>query len=257
MVDPYSIVEAYKDKSDSNQEKVHKFSLGLPFMPKSNALTLSEVYSCCGYKPECETYDRPSIMGVDVGGSSGFHVVIGIKTNKSSYEVFRVDCLEGFEDVLLLANRFNVKVGVCDMLPELTAARKFQKEAKGMGMKIWLNIYNTSNPVDEVVWDDETRVVKTYRNYIFDTSHRVVADGMVVLPRRSRKIEEFARQYIVPVKLRDDKKNTFRYFSPSSKDHYRNSMNYFLIASFVSRITRPDGYKSKKKYVVNSEKRYI
>ena len=241
---PITILDAHKDKSDANQEKVHKFMLGLPFMPKTNRLTLMEVYDCCGLESEREKSSEPTIMGLDVGSSSGFHVVIGVRTGKDSYEIYFVDRVESFEDATLLGRRFNVKNCVCDMLPEPTYARKFQKEA---GFRVWLNLYNTTNPVDEVAWNQDDKVVKTFRNYIFDTSHRVISDNRIKLPRRSRKIEEFAKQVVVPVKIQDQKKqgNVFKYFSPSPNDHYRNSLNYFLTAAMHSRITRPGGTRRK------------
>jgi len=244
--DPYSILEQYRDKSDANLEKLYKFSLGLPFMPKSNAVTLAEVYECCGIYPEYERFEGPAAMGVDVGGSSGFHVVIGYRTGKDTYEVIRIDRLADFEDVVTTGRRFGVQNCVCDMLPEPTYARKFQRSA---GFRVWLNLYNTTNPVDEVVWNDDDRTVKSYRNYIFDTSHRVVVEGRLKLPRRSRKIEDFARQYCVPVKILDTKRqgNVFRYFSPSSDDHYRNAMNYFILAAQTARLLRKETYKKQAK----------
>lgn len=257
-VKPKSILDAYSDKSESNLEKVYKFSLGLPYMPKMNALTLMEVYDCCGYRFEIEKYDQPSIMGVDVGSSSGFHVVIGLRTGKDTYEVLKVDKVQSFEDVVLMGHRFNVKNCVCDMLPEPTYARKFQKEA---GFRVFLNLYNTTNPTEEVAWDFDKKEVRTYRNFIFDTSQRIVADKRVKLPRRTSKIEEFAKQYVVPVKIQDVKKkqgNVFKYFSPSPNDHYRNAMNYFLIACRISQVTRPDGAGPRKLTFVNNDtQRYI
>ncbi len=242
-VEPFTILEQWQDKSDANQEKVNKFSLGLPFMPRMNTLTLTEVYDCCGIYPEYDRFEGPCAMGVDVGGSSGFHVVLGYRTGKDSFEVLRTDCLENFEDVEVLGHRFGVKNCVCDMLPEPTYARKFQR---GASFRVWLNLYNTQNPVDEVVWNQGDRGVKTFRNYIFDTSHRVVADKRVKLPRRSRKMEEFARQYVVPVKIPDvNRQNVFKYFSPSSNDHFRNAMNYFLLAAQTARLIRKETYKKE------------
>ena len=255
MMNPYTLLQKSKDTNEANLEKFYKFYLGLPYVSSSNKLTLFEVYSCCGNQVEYETYDSPTIMGVDVGKTSGFHVVIGIKTGKDAYQILKVDRLESFDDVAVLGQRFKVKNCVCDMLPETTGARTFQKTA---GFKVWLNLYNTSNPIDEVAWDDDVKVVKTYRNYIFDESHRVIAEGRVKLPRKNAKIEKFAKQYISPTKVpKPNKENEFFYRSDSKEDHYRNAMNYFLVASFKSRITRPDKCSKKKAYVTNNEKRYI
>lgn len=242
-VEPWTILEQWRDKSDANQEKVNKFSLGLPYMSRTAALTLMEVYDCCGIYPEYDRFDGPSAMGVDVGGTSGFHVVIGYRTGKDSYEVVHVDKLQDFEDVEILGHRFGVKNCVCDMLPEPTYARKFQKSST---FRVWLNLYNVQNPVDEVVWNQDDRVVKTFRNYIFDTSHRLVTEGKIKLPRRSRKMEEFARQYVVPVKIADAARpNHFKYFSPNPNDHYRNAMNYFLLAAQTARLIRKETYKKE------------
>jgi hypothetical protein len=237
MMNPYTLLLKSKDTSESNLEKFNKFYLGLPYISSSNKLTLFEIYSCCGNQVEYETYDSPTIMGVDVGATSGFHVVIGIRTGKDSYQILRVDCMESFDDVAVLGQRFKVKNCVCDMLPETTGARIFQKTA---GFKVWLNLYNTSSPIDEVSWDNDMKVVKTYRNYIFDESHRVMAEGRVKLPRKNAKIEKFAKQYISPTKVpRPNKENEFFYRSDSPDDHGRNAMNYFLVAAMHSRITRP------------------
>jgi hypothetical protein len=256
--DPYSIAEAFKDKSESNQEKLHKFQLGLPYDAKSNSLTLTEMYDCCSTnREEYENSTLPTFMGMDVGPSSGHHVVIGIKTAKDRYRIYHVNKLQSFEDAIVLGTRFNVKTCVCDMDPESTSARRFQKKA---GFRVWLNRYNWSNPLEEVAWNEDDRTIKTYRNYIFDESHRVIAESRVELPMRSRKIEEFAKQYIQPFKTKKEGKQgiSYIYRSRSQTDHYRNAMNYFLTASYKSRITRPEGYKNAKpKYVKNSKERYI
>ena len=245
--DPFTIWERYQDKSESNQEKLHKFSLGLPFMATTDALTLNEIYECCGYYPEVERLTGTACaMGVDVGSRSGFHVVIGYRTGKDSYEIIRLGCLESFEDVKVIGHRMGVKNCVCDMQPEVTAARRLQKEA---GFPVWLCAYQHTNPVDEVVWDEDNRTVKVYRNSIFDASHRVVSEKRLKLPMRSRKIEEFARQYVDPVKVKEEGKHgiVYRYMSRSKDDHYRNTMNYFLLAAQTSRILRNKTYKKESR----------
>ena len=237
--DPYTILQMYNDKSEANQEQVHKFALGLPYDAASNSLTLTEIYERCStFASEHEKYDRPTIMGMDVGPSTGHHVVIGIRTDKDSYRILHTTQLESFEKAIELGHKFNVKNCVVDMDPESTSCRRFQKEA---GFRVWLNRYNWSNPVDEVAWNHDDRTVKTYRNYIFDRSHSVIVEKKVTFPRRSRKMEEFAKQYIAPYKKKRESKRGIEYYyhSRNSNDHYRNAMNYFLVAAMHSRITRP------------------
>ncbi|MFW9871200.1 MAG: phage terminase large subunit family protein [Candidatus Thorarchaeota archaeon] len=244
-VDPFSILEQWQDKSDANQEKVNKFSLGLPYLPKTSGLTLAEVYECCGIYPEYDRFDGPAVMGVDVGKTSGFHVVIGFRTGKDHYEIIQVDCLEDFEEVEFVGNRYGVEMCVCDMLPEATYARKFQRSS---AFRVWLCLYNLTNPVDEVVWNQDDRVVKVYRNYVFDTSHRLMSEKRIKLPRRSRKIEDFAHQYVVPIKIPDIKRpNAFKYFSRSDNDHYRNAMNYFYLAARNSKVTDATGRRKQRR----------
>jgi len=216
---------------------------------------MAEIYGCCGYYVEYERFEGPSAMGVDVGSGSGFHVVIGYRTGRDTYQIIKTDCLESFDDVLALGWRFNVHNCVCDMLPEVTSARKFQKDAHGGDKKfrVWLSIYNTTSPVNDVVWDDENRIVKPYRNYIFDKSHSVIAEGKVKLPQRSRKIEEFAKQYIQPYKWHDKEKNVFKYKSRSDNDHFRNAMNYFLLAAQTSRLISNKTYRTNQSNKVKHE----
>jgi len=235
----------YNDKSESNQEKVHKFFLGLPYDASSNSLTLTEIYERCStYLSEEVRYDRPAIMGMDVGPLSGHHVLIGIRTDRDAYRILYMDRLESFDDAIALGHRFNVKNCVVDMDPESTSCRRFQKEA---GFRVWLNRYNWSNPIEEVAWNPDDRTVRTYRNYIFDRSHSIIVEKKVSFPMRSRKIEEFARQYIAPYKKKRESKRGIEYYyhSRSDSDHYRNAMNYFLIAAMHSRITRPEGMGMK------------
>ena len=237
--DPYSILQMYKDKSEANQEKVHKFSLGLPYDAKSNSLTLTEIYErCSSYVCESQKDDGPTIMGMDVGPSTGHHVIIGIRTDRDAYRVLYIDCLESFEKAIEVGHRFNVRNCVVDMDPESTSCRRFQKEA---GFRVWLNRYNWSNPLEEIAWNHDDRTVKTYRNYIFDESHRIIVEKKLTLPVRSRKIEEFAKQYTAPYKKKRENKRGIEYYyhSRSDNDHYRNAMNYFLIAAKHSRVIRP------------------
>jgi len=243
--DPYSILQMYKDKSESNQENVHKYSLGRPYDASSNSLTLTEIYERCStFIPECDKYDKPTIMGMDVGPSSGHHVVIGLRTDKDAYQILYTDCLESFDKAIEVGHKFNVQNCVVDMDPESTSCRRFQKEA---GFRVWLNRYNWSNPVDEISWNQDDKTVKTYRNYIFDRSHNVIVEKKVKLPMRNRKIEEFAKQYIAPYKKKRESKHGIEYYyhSRSDNDHFRNAMNYFLVAATHSRVTRPEGTRRK------------
>lgn len=256
-VDPFSILEQWQDKSEANQEKLNKFSLGLPFISKTSGLALTEVYDCCGIYPEYDRFEGPSAMGVDVGATSGFHVVIGYRTGKDSFEVIHEDILSSFEDVTVLGHRFGVKNCVCDMLPEVTGARRFQKNA---GFRVWLCIYpNTQIALEDIIWDDERRLVKVSRTFVCDTTHRLVADSRIKFPRRSRKMEEFARQYIVPVKIKDPlHPNILRYESFGRPDHFRHTTNYFYLAAQMVPVNKRFGAKKELQLVTQADaQRYI
>ena len=245
--DPMDILRRFEDPPNDNLAAVMRFDLGRPFSSATDRLQKSTVFSCCGHDSQMLNHSGPCAMGVDVGKVK--HVVIGIKTGNETYEILRVAQVKSFEEIHDLAIKYNVKSAVVDIRPYEDEARQFQKTER---YKVFLCEY-TESPVSEASFNENTGVVKSYRTGIFDATHRLFTNGNVVLPRQCPDIIEFAEQCCNTVKTPDDKKGqlVYRYQKIEGRnhqeEHYRNALNYFLLAARGHRINTVNKYKTKQR----------
>jgi len=242
--DPWEILSQFENPPNDNIEDVYKFRLGLPYISKEDHLNVQDVYSCCGNKLMQSYHAGPCAMGVDVGKT--FHVVIGVRTDKNRFELIKAARLGSFDDVGLLAQRFGVKSAVIDIRPYEDSARKFQKDFKG-GL-VYLCEY-TTNPMQEAFWDNNKKTVKAYRTGIFDATHKLISEKRLTIPRRCPEMDEFAKQICATAKILETSKKTgsqvYTYIK-LGEEHYRNALNYFLLAAQGTRVKTVDAYKSDK-----------
>lgn len=234
-IDPLRILRDFRNPPEGNIGDVYRLDLGLAYSSKDEKLRKDVVLSCCGNNGMPERHAGPCAMGVDNDDKK--HVVIGIRTGNDRYEIVKVAVVEDFGQVHDLAIKYNVKSAVGDLRPNADSAREFQKMEK---YKVYLNEY-TESPLNEAFFNDNTGIVKSYRTGIFDSSHRVISGGQLVLPRRCPAIEDFAIQCCNCVKSKEvDKKKgvvVYRYKKTGNgNDHYRNAFNYFLLAASGHRI---------------------
>jgi len=234
--DPAMILEAFTNPPEGNLADVYRLRLGLPYIAAEDRLTEAQVYGCCGNYLPSVSHDGPCAMGVDVGKIK--HVVIGIKTGNDQYQIVKMARVSKWEDIHGLANRFNVKSAVIDIRPYEDSARKFQEEAK---FKTYLCEYKENQPQDYVYRDKSGRpdIVAANRTQIFDLTHRlVITPGMLTIPRMCPEVKEFAKQMCGAYKILETNKKTgvsvYRY--KGNYEHYRNAMNYFMLAAKGHRI---------------------
>lgn len=237
-VSPWVILQEYQAGGDL--EDFWKFRMGRGYTPKENRLTMAEIYECCGHYAMGETSDVDACMGLDVG-KDRYHYVVGVRVGKEKYEILKYGVASSFEDVASIALRMHVRKAVVDIRPYEAEARRFQRE---MRFGVYLCQYN-ENPLADCVWDMDKRVVSVFRTGIFDVTHRLAVDKGFTLPFRSSATREFAEQYCEPYKFRTEDARSgsviYRYSRGNENDHYRNAMNYFVIAASNSRMIRPRG----------------
>jgi hypothetical protein len=178
-------------------------------------------------------------MGVDNDDKK--HVVIGIRTSNERFEILKVARVDSFDEVHDLGVKFNVKSEVDDLRPNAESARSHQKAERH---KVLLNEY-TESPLNDASVNENTGIIKSYRTGIFDQSHRFLSNGNIRLPRRCAAIDDFAQQCCNCVKSKevDKKKNqvVYRYKKTGNgNDHYRNALNYFILAASSVRRTSGD-----------------
>jgi len=126
-----------------------------------------------------------------------------------------------------------------DALPEQHRARDFQAEEP---YEVFLCNYSEHLPTGPE-WHLEEGLVKTNRTEVCDRTHTMVmTPGQLQIPRRSREVDEFARQLSGIAKVRQEDHQSgatvYRYIKVRD-DHYRHALNYFLLASHRAGLVLP------------------
>ncbi|MEE9529100.1 MAG: hypothetical protein V3V88_03525, partial [Dehalococcoidia bacterium] len=243
--DPLEILHDFRYPPEGNLADVMRLKLGFPYIAEEDRLIKSQVLDCCSPFGMANSNEGPCALGVDVGKIK--HIVIGIRIGKDQYSILKTARLSEWQDIMDLARRFNVKSAVIDIRPYEDSARKFQKEAK---FKTYLCEYK-ENAVNDYSYNDNSGVVSANRTQIFDATHRLtVTPGRLTIPRYDPEIEEFAKQMCGAYKVLEPNKKTgssvYRY--KGKNEHYRNALNYFLLAARGGRIssTKTRGNRQKK-----------
>lgn len=236
--DPAEILRDFREPPENNLADVYRLRLGLPYIAAEDRLTMADVYNCCNNDGMYPNHPGPCAMGIDVGIVK--HIVIGIRLNNKQYQILKVAQLSDWKDIHDLARKFHVISAVIDIRPYQDTVKKFQIDEP---YPIFLCEYSNS-PAYTRTWDIKRGIVKDYRTALFDETHRMVTTpGMLTIPRESPEIKEFAKQMCNAYKLLETNKKTgakeYRY--KGEKEHYRNGLNYFLLAASRCRIGRADG----------------
>ena len=245
---PAKILEDYRNPPQGNLGDIIRLDLGYPYSSTADKLQRSMVLACCGREGMPENHSGPCAIGVD--NDDNKHVVVGIRTGNDRYEALkflRTTTID-FNEVYDLVRRYNIKFGVVDIRPNKDSAVQFQKACASVGCKIFLCEY-TDSPLQDANFNDNTGIVKVYRTGIFDTTHRIISNQQIVLPRQSSTVDEFARQCCNCVKSKDERRKDtviYRYVKTGDQhDHYRNALNYFVIAA--NRVQRVNRFKSSNR----------
>jgi len=239
--DPARILKNFRDPPEGNLGDIYRLDLGLAYSSSDEKLRKNTVLACCGSDGMRESHPGQCAMGVD--NDDRKHVVIGTRTGNDRYEIVKVATVDTFGDVHDLGLKYGVKFAVGDLRPNAESARQFQR---GERYKVFLCEY-TDSPLQDATFNDNNGIVKVYRTGIFDTSHGVISGGRITLPRQCAAIDDFAQQCCNCVKSKEtDKRRNriiYRYKKTGNgNDHFRNALNYFLIAANKVRITRDKKY---------------
>ena len=253
--DPLKILKDYNDPPQGNLGDIIRLDLGRAYSSREDKLQKHTVRANCGNDNMLSRHPGPCVMGVDVGIIK--HVVIGIRTHTDRYEIIKVAQVRDFNDIHDLCRRYNVKSTVVDIRPYEDEARRFQNTERHYQNRVWLCEY-TENVVNEHDFNENTGIVKQYRTGIFDMSHRLITDGHLRFPRQCSAIDIFVQQICNCAKHKVEdkyKRFVYRYVKTGSGgDHYRNCLNYFILAAHKSRkITPRHGPKTAGRKFVQNE----
>jgi hypothetical protein len=126
--------------------------------------------------------------------------------------------------------RFKVSRCVIDALPEIHATRAFASRHRG---RVWLNYFNESQK-GSTKWDEDQHIVQVNRTEALDAAKRGIREKEVVLPRRTRLLEEFAEHMASDAKklIEDEETGAKSYkYIRTGTNHYSLAFTYDWIAS--------------------------
>ncbi len=237
--DPGEILEEFNNPPEGNLADIVRLRLGLPYVAAEDRLTKSEVLGCCQEWNQMAKHEGPCAMGIDCQKPK--RIVIGARTGKDRYSVFRVAGSADFEwnEIADWVRKFHVKSIVVDIRPYEDQARAFQKRMRKLGVVVFLCEYSESTPMGSA-FNPKSGIVKVNRTEIMDSTHRVVTTaGQLQLPRRCPEIVEYAKQMCATAKVLETNKRTrqsvYRY-RKLGPDDYRHATNYFLLACQSGRV---------------------
>lgn len=250
--DPLTILKEFEDPPNGDLAGVYRMRLGLPFSSAEDKLRINTVLANCGSHIMATQHSGPCAMGMDVGLIK--HIIIGTRPKKGHYEIIRVAKIRSFDDAYDMCLKYGVRKGVVDIRPYEDEARTFQKKCRSKGIMIFLCQY-VDNALQVREFNDHTGIVKTYRTGIFDRSHRVLSDGNITLPRQDSAVKEFAEQCCNCEKYPTQDRigaTVMRYRvcgNIRQGDHFRNTLNYFLLAADRTPVIRKSGYVRQRKCI--------
>jgi len=248
--DPADILERYVNPPDGNLGDVYRLDLGLPYISAEERLRVPQVLAGCGDYNEAHAHGGPCAMGIDVGKKK--HIIIGARVSKDRFTIYKRAVLSDWNDIHDLARRFNVKSAVIDIRPYEDSARDFQAKAP---YKVWLCEYKENSPLG-TNFNQHTGIVGVNRTEICDSTHRLVAEGRLTLPRENPSIKEMAKGICAAFKVLEENKRTrlmvYRY-RKAGEDHDRHALNYFLMAAGMKRIGTVSKHKKKTQTHANNK----
>ncbi len=175
-------------------------------------------------------------MGVDTGRE--LHVVISrrIQTNKEERRVIYLGVHHAYAELDELMARFKVWLCVIDALPEIHATRDFARRHAGY---VYLNYFN-EHQRGSPAWNLEEFIVQENRTEALDLSRAMIREGKVVLPRRSRLVEEFAAHMANDAKRLEEDEET----GAKNYRYIRTGTNHFSLAFTYECLAAHDEWKN-------------
>jgi hypothetical protein len=223
-VDPGEILLEYQ--RTRHPVRFYNLKIGIAWADAQSVLSPATVLALCGDRSIEESSEVPCTMGVDTGRD--LHAVVS-RWEGERRRVVYLGVLQEYAQLDDLMKRFHVRRCVIDALPEIHATRDFAGRFPG---RVWLNYFN-EHQKGAYSWDEDERIVKENRTEALDASRRAIRDGLVVLPRRSPLVEDFAGHMAADAKRLVEDEETgsqlYRYVRTGA-DHFSLAFTYDCVA---------------------------
>jgi acyl CoA:acetate/3-ketoacid CoA transferase alpha subunit len=224
---PKTILDEFEDP-ETDLVRFYNRRLARAYVSAENKLRQNDIYLCCGKDEMAHRSMGPCAMGVDVGKK--LHVAIGQKVALAGVKIVKMLRANDFNDVWQIANTFNVRSAVFDMLPETHKVREFCTSAPYQAF----GCFYSEKQQGVAAWNETNRSIMVNRTEICDASHRlVVTPGRLEIPRKDDEVKEFAKECCNIAKVKEEDPRTgsavYRY-RKLGDDHYRHALNYLMLA---------------------------
>jgi hypothetical protein len=225
-VDPAEILNEYR--LTRYADHFYNLKIGAPYSDLDRRLDLMSVLSLCGNDAMLDRSDDSCTMGVDTGRA--FHVVILKKQADGRQRLVYLAICKTFEQLDELMHRFKVSRCVIDALPETHLAEQFARRHPG---RVYLS-YFVDSQKGSARWDHQERRVTINRTNALDASRSAVRDKALVLPRRDRQIELFAKHMTADAKKLEQDEETgaqwYKYIK-TGENHFSFAFTYAWMAA--------------------------
>ncbi len=215
-------------ESGENVKEFHNSRLGLPYIDETHRLTREDVLSLVGNNVMRLKDNGPCSMGIDPG--KDLHVVIMRRTSSTMREIVHIGTYRDWEKMTYLMKDFHVLSCVVDGQPDTQSARNFANKSRGM---VFLRMGYAIQTMGHLKWDYDEFNVKGHRTETLDNSHNAILGRLIILPRRSQEIEEFADHCtnIAKTVVSDPETGESKaVWIKTGPDHYRHAFNFAWMA---------------------------
>jgi hypothetical protein len=228
--DMAELVEGHNAGDEDTLSAHYNFDLGLPYAPKGGSLSEETIHACRRNYTPTDVYTGPDWVtaGVDIGRV--IHVRISrwpAKFGGRAVPAF-IGEIRSFEELAQLWDRFGVNLGVVDIYPEERKAKEFADAFRG---RVLLNRWASEGQADNIVVDDDHRILKTRRTWACDQTIAAFEQQRRLLPKNLPR--GYVPQVTAVFRVVEEKLNgglVARYMSMRPDDHFFFAETYDLIA---------------------------
>jgi len=210
--------------NDSIMERFYNGDLGQTYESEGAKLTVAMLDECVVDYNIPDHSDDVCVMGIDVGKT--MHVMIA-KIDGERLQVLFIGQVREEMEIIELAQRYNVKFGVIDAMPENRMSRKICANIPGMFM-----CFYGGEKRDTINMED--KIITTDRTYQLDTIKEMVLLQKLDLPMNAPSIEGFYLQMTVSTRIYDQDKDRYYWDEGTEPDHYFHSCGYMMLAKRLS-----------------------
>ena len=238
--------EFYRARSNPTlMQWFYNMRLGLPFTTQGNSIPVELLASCttkdynfkidpeAAYIPE-DCHDGPCSMGVDVAASRlDVRISYLEGNNRRAVYLGKLVSPNRWEDLLLLAERYNVQCCVIDYAPEVERAIEFQERAK---FEVWRVNYLGAGSTRGMKYNSTDRLITIDRTLALDKAYTQLKTKKNVLPCNFTSVfdGEYVKEMTSLIRELSEGKNgaaKFDWVGSPESDHSRHADAYDMLAA--------------------------